>query len=353
MALFLASSFLDVVVDAAERKASTAQSEQEEQAPKVPTLDFSSLKPATPSHEETPDVPPRRTSSKKNTPLPPSESRTSLAHARNAMRRHTLTSNPESRTESDLSILDEAILYASSACAHLTRGARLLLARYATLATFEDGDIIALRGQVTTCVYFVLSGGICTEGPDGSVVAELGEGQSLGEFTEPTGIDPMTPRTRQGLGGRQHSPARWLVGATAVGPTECAVVTQQQWTYITREEPRWDARKVCSFLEDVPMFGLLSTEELLQLARLVRTCVWPAGSLIYRQNSEGEDLYLIRSGFVRTLRNLAVDSPSRERLNSMTGEIGRLSSTLDTLMSPRRALPDLSQQLELAGPINQ
>lgn len=97
--------------------------------------------------------------------------------------------------------------------------------------------------------------------------------------------------------------ARAAVVAASV--TECAVVTHEQWASLVQQEPHWDAHKVgrepstpkpetrdpkpkpqasnptppcqvCSFLEDLPIFGTLDRSELMKLARLVRSLSLPA-----------------------------------------------------------------------------
>lgn len=52
------------------------------------------------------------------------------------------------------------------------------------------------------------------------------------------------------------------------------------------------------------MFAPLSTYELRQLARLLRVQVLPGGSVVYKQGTVGNDLYIIRSGYVRLLKQV-------------------------------------------------
>ena len=48
------------------------------------------------------------------------------------------------------------------------------------------------------------------------------------------------------------------------------------------------------FMEDLPVFGPLDRGQLLQLSRLARTSSHTAGSVIYKQGADGDDLFLIR-----------------------------------------------------------
>lgn len=54
--------------------------------------------------------------------------------------------------------LDEAILFEAEACRHMSRGARLALARLATLASFDTGEAVCFPGQEMSVVFFVLHG---------------------------------------------------------------------------------------------------------------------------------------------------------------------------------------------------
>eukprot|EP00798_Chlamydomonas_sp_ICE-L_P012600 gene12600-15826_t len=142
----------------------------------------------------------------------------------------------------------------------------------------------------------------------------------------------------------------------ALNSVETAVVTQKQWQTIMELDHNWDARKLASFLEDLSIFGLLSSRHLFQLARLVQFKDWRAGSVwllssrhlfplaqlvqfkdsragsvIYRQGSEGEDMFLVRSGYVRLVREVPVSHDTRRSLNSMTDTLGALKDRLDTL----------------------
>ncbi len=60
------------------------------------------------------------------------------------------------------------------------------------------------------------------------------------------------------------------------------------------------------FLEDLPLFSQLTRTQLLELSRVLRFKQIPAGSLVYRQGSEGDDVYVIRRGYVRLLREVQV-----------------------------------------------
>lgn len=77
---------------------------------------------------------------------------------RRASRRIFLQSSPETRSELDLHALDEFVLHRSEACKHLTKGARLSLARLATYRSFDAGETVCFPGQALHRVLFVLHG---------------------------------------------------------------------------------------------------------------------------------------------------------------------------------------------------
>lgn len=70
----------------------------------------------------------------------------------------SLQSPSDVRTEADLHHLDEAILFSCSACASLTKGARLALARVATQASFEEGSVLCQAGRPMDRVFFIING---------------------------------------------------------------------------------------------------------------------------------------------------------------------------------------------------
>ncbi len=71
---------------------------------------------------------------------------------------------------------------------------------------------------------------------------------------------------------------------------------------ILKMEKHWDARLVASFLEDLSTFSCLNRAQLHTLARQVRGQSYPSDSVIYRQRSDGDDLFLVRTGYVRILK---------------------------------------------------
>ena len=59
-----------------------------------------------------------------------------------------------------------------------------------------------------------------------------------------------------------------------------------------------------------------------------------AFQVIFQQGSDGSDLFLIRAGYVRLLRDLAMKDEDRAKINGMTMEMEALQETMDTLASP-------------------
>ncbi len=117
-------------------------------------------------------------------------------------------------------------------------------------------------------------------------------------------LELTTPRTRRRL--EQPLPRVWGGYGTAATDCEVAMVTQAQWLQLCEEDPHWDARSVTHFFEDLPVFGSLSKAQLYELARLVKVKQVPAGALVYRQGAEGDEVYVLRRGYVRLLRELHV-----------------------------------------------
>ncbi|KAJ9512782.1 hypothetical protein QJQ45_029014, partial [Haematococcus lacustris] len=157
----------------------------------------------------------------------------------------------------------------------------------------------------------------------------------------------------------------WAGSATAVSPVEVAVVSQAQWQAVMAQEPRWDARELAEFLEDLPLMGRLSRTQLLSAARVARCTAHHPGASIYRQESEGSDVFVIRSGFVRLLRELPVSDelcvrvgPSvRDSINSLSHTLSHLRESVQQLSSPGQAhqrLPHPSRptkaRVEARGP---
>ncbi len=198
------------------------------------------------------------------------------------------------------------------------RGARLLLARGAQLATFEEGEQVCRAGDPMSCVYVVLHGSLelrggggkeggatgrrfsvlcwSLSGPlsvpprsvsrmplgfkglDGASASMVTEGQSLGSLSCPPAFDPMTPRTRQALRLPERAEVpRWARSVVAAAATECAVVTQQQWAHVMEAEAHWDARKVrCGGgwgmgADPLPLLSLTSPTHLLFAPCLLRS----------------------------------------------------------------------------------
>ena len=106
--------------------------------------------------------------------------------------------------------------------------------------------------------------------------------------------------------------------------------------------------QVSLFLEDLPVFGPLDQSQLLGLARLVRTCKHEAGSTIFKQGCDCDDVRIIRTGFVRLLRDVDVDPTSRGRINQATRTLAATSRNIDALITPRGPpLPKL--KIEVRG----
>ncbi|KAL6763749.1 hypothetical protein V8C86DRAFT_196093 [Haematococcus lacustris] len=129
----------------------------------------------------------------------------------------------------------------------------------------------------------------------------------------------------------------WAGSATAVSPVEVAVVSQAQWQAVMAQEPRWDARELAEFLEDLPLMGRLSRTQLLSAARVARCTAHHPGASIYRQESEGSDVFVIRSGFVRLLRELPVGPSVRDSINSLSHTLSHLRESVQQLSSPGQA----------------
>ena len=96
------------------------------------------------------------------------------------------------------------------------------------------------------------------------------------------------------------------------------------------------------FLEELPVFGSLNRDHLTILSRLARAHNYASGSVILKQGSDTNDLFLIRTGFVRLLRRVKVDEESRERINKVSEAVSATSQDLDAILSPRRHLPKLN-----------
>ena len=101
------------------------------------------------------------------------------------------------------------------------------------------------------------------------------------------------------------------------------------------------------------MFGTLKKDQLMTLSRLARTSSFASGSAIYKQGSETDDLFIIRTGFVRLLREVKVDGDSRGRINRATKAVSMTSQSLDAIVSPRRILPKLNFKVCAAKHINE
>jgi hypothetical protein len=93
--------------------------------------------------------------------------------------------------------------------------------------------------------------------------------------------------------------------------------------------------QVAAFLEDIPMFGHMSSSQILSLARMSRIMTARAGTVIFRQGSDGDDVYVLRRGYVRLLREVKMQSSHKQRFNSLTHSMLGLRETLEVL-SPRR-----------------
>eukprot|EP00198_Chlamydomonas_reinhardtii_P006080 XP_001695416.1 predicted protein [Chlamydomonas reinhardtii] len=122
---------------------------------------------------------------------------------------------------------------------------------------------------------------------------------------------------------------RWSCSAVAVTRVECVAIGMRQLCEVLASEA-WDVDALVDSLEELPMFAPLSTYELRQLARLLRVQVLPGGSVVYKQGTVGNDLYIIRSGYVRLLKQVTLDDNVRQRLNRMSAELSAVREQTDT-----------------------
>ncbi|KAG2430275.1 hypothetical protein HXX76_010370 [Chlamydomonas incerta] len=125
---------------------------------------------------------------------------------------------------------------------------------------------------------------------------------------------------------------RWSCSAVAVTRVECAAIGIRQLCEVLASEA-WDVEALVDSLEELPMFAPLSTFELRQLARLLRVQVLPGGSVVYKQGTVGNDLFIIRSGYVRLLKQVALDDNVRQRLNRMSAELSAVREQTDVAAS--------------------
>lgn len=254
--------------------------------------------------------------------------------AKLAYNRVFFQSPSEARTESDCHTYDESIFFSSQACQMLTWGARFLIAKTAQLVTLEDEQVLVSSGSHRNCVYWVIHGELEVTASDGSVRI-LSEGSSLGVLPDMPSFDPLTPRTRQSLHVVASTPTLWEDTARARGQADLVSLDFTQWSNICSLDPFTDARKVSSFLLDLPMFAILSSEEAHQLARIIRCLQIPPGSIIFQQESEGDAVFLIKSGFVRVVRDVLIEDADRLRINKLTKKCADLDCDINSNMSPR------------------
>ncbi|KAG2447688.1 hypothetical protein HYH02_007148 [Chlamydomonas schloesseri] len=129
-------------------------------------------------------------------------------------------------------------------------------------------------------------------------------------------------------GGDESLGLRWSCTAVAVARTECVAIGIRQLCEVLASEA-WDVEALVDSLEELPMFAPLSTYELRQLARLLRVQVLPGGSVVYKQGTVGNDLFIIRSGYVRLLKQVTLDDNVRQRLNRMSAELSAVREQTD------------------------
>ncbi|KXZ44827.1 hypothetical protein GPECTOR_61g780 [Gonium pectorale] len=174
-----------------------------------------------------------------------------------------------------------------------------------------DGVAAALRplaAAVATTAATAESGGLPSqESPAGGQLAG-----AVPRSPGPVFIPSAAPDSLEGL--------RWRCTAVAVSRVECLAVDMQQLQSVLCSEP-WDVEELVSDLEELPVFAPLGPAELRQLARMLRLQTHPGGTVVYKQGTVGNDLFIIRSGYVRLLQRVALEERDAAALRSMAGQL--------------------------------
>ena len=263
------------------------------------------------------------------------DSNNASSDTKRAYNRVFFSSPPEGRTESDLHGYDETFFSNAQACQPLTKSARFSIASMASLRSVQPDSIVFRAGENQACVFFVLTGSLEVESQDGSVRV-INEGQSLGSFPEPPSYNQSTPRTRQPLHLSPLSTPLWTETCqTTEQTTELVVLSLAQWSAIVTNDPFCYAHRVASFLEDLPVFSILSRAQIETLAKIVRFSVFRPGSIVFQQGSEGEEIFVIKSGFVRVVRDCHLEDKDRQRFNTAFKDNLDLEDDIMKLATPR------------------
>lgn len=191
-------------------------------------------------------------------------------------------------------------------------------------------------GDEQGAVFWVINGSLEVESPDGAIRV-IQEGSSLGSFPRPPSFDPSTPRTRQPMHLSPTPAPKWTETCRATNLTDLVLLTLAQWEVILQSDPYCFVSKVSSFLEDLPMFSILSQAQIDILSKIARYQVFESGQIVFQQGSEGEDVYLIKTGFVRVLRDTRLEESDRNRLNHVARDNQNLDEDIAHVVTPRFA----------------
>jgi CRP-like cAMP-binding protein len=260
---------------------------------------------------------------------------TANTETKKALNRMFFQSEPSGRTESDLNSFDETLFSMSEACQSLTRGARFAIGRMAVLRSVPANGIIFKAGEQQAGVFWVINGALEVESQDGLIRRVIPEGSSLGFFPKPPSFDPSTPRTRQAMNLSPTNIPYWTETCRATCQSDVVLLTLAQWNQILQQDPFCFVDSVSSFIEDLPMFSILSSAQINTISKLSRYQEFEPGQIIFQQGSEGEDVYLIKRGFVRVLRDTRLEDSDRKRLNRTTRENKDLEQDIGQMITPR------------------
>ncbi|PKO20837.1 MAG: hypothetical protein CVU38_17965 [Chloroflexi bacterium HGW-Chloroflexi-1] len=224
-----------------------------------------------------------------------------------------------SRSWNPPSILSQALVlsgHVGTKCASatgetsfLTDEQRGLIAERMALETRRAGDVIYAQGKPATALYMIKSGRVRLVSEQCAVLANLSQGNLLGE------VDVLSGRSYTTTAEAATEVALWALRADDLAELVAArpEIGRQLKVAAGISEDQFAERH----LRRLALLNGLTLEQIREVARYLRPEHFSAGQTIYRQGMPGDSLYLIDEGQIAIQQRIAGAAP--ETLASLGG----------------------------------
>lgn len=247
---------------------------------------------------------------------------TSATMRRAQLRIGILEKQPQERTREEVLVLEELMLRIKF-LEQLARPSRLEICRVASYKQLETGNVLFQQGDAGDAFYIVLSGSVSVSVRDPNtgiemVVASCMTGQCFGELAlqDPSSKRAATVATRE--------------------PTEFLVVYSEDYNRILKHLISDELNEKLNFLLHVPVFRDVPTQNMQALASVLTTRTFTRGKVIAKQGSESDELFLIKRGCCRLVKEVKLDKRGHKEVCTLRRQVlgGGLNTLCDNLRLP-------------------